>query len=142
MPAANAIDLVDTWLISRLAGDSVLAALGNTGVYNSVAPLGVPYPFCVFACSSGKDTLTEAGVRTLSRQRYLVRCLIDQNDQTVLAQIATRVDLLLHGARSLPWAGGYIWSCLRQDVFPRTTQEAGVLYREIAQEYLVVVQGG
>lgn len=142
--AANAVDMVDTWIVSRLASDGPLAALGNTGVYNSAAgdEVGATYPLTIFASLSGKDTTAMAAQRVLSTQRYLLKCVTDTNDQTVIAPIAARVDLLLHGAKYVPWAAGYILSCVRTNTFARTTGEAGVLYREINLEYLIAIQGG
>lgn len=140
--APSAVDMIDTWLYSVLSGDSYLTTLGVTGIYNTLAPEAAEFPLVTFAVLSGVDVTTEAALRVMSRQRYVLKAIGLSNTQAVLAPIAARIDLLLQMAGAVAWGTGWILTCIRQNSFALTTEDAGLFYRELNQTYLIQVQGG
>ena len=138
---ATAVNLVDTWLASVVGGDAYLTTLGSTGVYNGVAVDGAIYPLITFANLSGKDVITQGGLRVMSQQTYVIT-VFAQSAHLAAQQIAARIDALVTLTYAVPWSTGWILSCLRLSEQSLTSVANGVRYREIKQTYQIRVQGG
>ena len=85
-------------LYTRLTGGTAFTALlsGTASVYNTVAPAGASYPFCVFNLASGIDLNAEPGHRR-HQLDYQIK-VVSQTSQANAGLASVQLDALMHAA--------------------------------------------
>lgn len=142
--------IVDTWLASVLSMDATLSSLlaarpdvpSKPGVYSDVTKQGAAFPYVLFqATDPGQDVVATGAIRVMVSTLYLVRGVIQGESYAgVLAQIASRIDVLLHKTSGPVAGGGTIVSCVRQSLFKLPETQNGISYRHLGGIFRINVQ--
>jgi hypothetical protein len=85
---------IEQALVTVLAADAQLVALGVTGVWRGKAPEGSTYPLIVFSKASGERAYL-LGKHKRRELVYMVKAIGLGDDQTAAGAIDERVDALL-----------------------------------------------
>ncbi len=72
-----------------------MAGYVDSRIYRQQAPEGAAYPLVVCSILSDRLILGVGGVRLGSRAEFLIRGIVDDEDQEALARIAHRIDAAL-----------------------------------------------
>ena len=135
------IDAADMWITAKLTGDTTLATLVGTRIYDGEAPPGAAYPLVTWiAASPPRDVMAEGGERILSIAVYLVQVFGQGRDYGLLRPIANRIDELLHQARGTV-TDGVVFGCVRESVVKLAEVHEGQSYRRLGGYYRLWVQG-
>ena len=86
-------------LMATIAADDDVAELVAGRVYYLVAPAGAVYPFVLISAAGGTDRrVPGADGRIMSRPRWLILAVHNENDMLVTGAIAAAVDAALLGS--------------------------------------------
>lgn len=131
------------WLYSVLTGDATLMSLAVGGVWEPPIPKGTAYPLVMFTLSSpGIDTRGVGYIRVMSDPQFAVRGVhTNKSYGGVLAQIAARIDLLIHGKSGIV-TNGQVVACVREQPFEFThLEDDGITqYRQLGGIYRIYAQ--
>lgn len=136
---ASETDRVAQWLYGLLSADGTLAPLIGTRIYEFLAPQGTAYPYVVFHPVAPRDVNSIGSGRVMVGGTWDVMAYDQSRSYTTLTAIASRIDVLLQGARtSQSW--GYIFAAVREE--PRKTLELieGLQVRGLGGTYRINVQ--
>lgn len=142
----------ETWLYSKLHGDSTLMALTPGGVHTWPVPALVPNESGVMVPLSGAYVLyqmqTANDIRGVGPARigvdglWLVRVVAETNSfGGNLLAAADRIDVLLQAASGTVTAG-VIWACVRTEPFQlvELTEGGKRQFRHLGGQYRIWVQ--
>jgi hypothetical protein len=118
--------VVETWLYSKLTGNSAINAAISGHIFDSEIPqeLGEVYPCVLYAFIAGGDTMY-ASDRAFSVLLYKI-VVVGTGSFEQLDQIYTLVDALIHGGSGTINGGtGEIISCVRKQPLKFTETEQG-----------------
>lgn len=138
-----------TWLYTVLTGDSDLAELVATddfsGVYDTLAPEGAPYPRVVFQWQAPAQTVTHNASRVMTRDLWLVRGIAGPTPVPRytgdLTTIADLIDEALHRASGGPADDGLVLTAVRTQTFRMVEGPTdGHVYSHLGGIYRVFTQ--
>lgn len=130
--------VVETWVYSKLAGNSAINSAVNGYIFDSEIPqeLGDVYPCIVYAFIAGGDTMFAGADRAFSVVEYKV-VVIGTGSFEQLDVIYTQVDALIHGGSGTV-SGGEVISCVRRQPLKLIeTEEGGKKIRQSGGLYSV-----
>ena len=131
------------FLATTLQGDSTLASLAPGGVFRGTADPQVPTPYVIVALQSGTDSITNAGVRTMSELLFQIKAVGPAKDAVSVASAYAQVDSLLGGERGLRNVGipnGFIGCCYRDGSIVQDELVTGQKWINIGGMYRVTVE--
>jgi hypothetical protein len=136
--------IADQWLYSTLAGDATLANLvGGTAsprIYADVAPPTVATPFIVFRHLAQTDVRGVGTATIMTDAVYVVEGVAPTDTYGgALAQIADRIQTLLHGAAGAAGTGRVV-ACVREAPFRLTESRDGKTWRRLGGTYRLYPQ--
>lgn len=96
MTTVNEIPRLHRWLRAVLTADATLVAAAPAGVWRSLIPKGRTGNAVVYEyVASLDDTPGNFGERVWSRNRYIVKALVEGNNDAAAQTIADRIDAVL-----------------------------------------------
>lgn len=130
----------ETWLYSKLHGDSTLMALTPGGVYTWPVPANVAGAYVLYQMQSGMDIGLYGPARAGVNGLWLVRVVAETRSfGGNLLAAADRIDVLLQlGARTAV-AGGAIFGCARMEPFQLVEPADGRQFRHLGGIYRIFV---
>lgn len=130
----------ESWLYSKLHGDSTLLALVPGGVYTWPVPANVAGAFVLYQLQSGVDIRGVGPARIGVNGLWLVRAVAETNSfGGNLLAAADRIDVLLQAASGTVTAG-VIWACVREEPFQLVELADGRQWRHLGGSYRLWVQ--
>lgn len=137
MPEVIEVDVVDAWLVTRLAA---LPELAGVGIYSDVAPPDAGYPFVVFNLSDNHDVMVVGGQRIMVRGTYVVRAVVEGTSYTPLVPIVAAVRGSLHRASAPAATPGAVLGVIHTGTVRYPTTEEGRPYRHLGGLFEVSAQ--
>jgi len=143
----NDVHAARRWLVSRLTGDAALDALLSpadvglgTNVWEAPAPEGTRHPCVVFQQVPGvEDDLYGDGSLAMSQQDFIVKGVVEGNEVSLLMDIASRIDALLHNQSAYQDSTWRV-NCLRRETFNSIAHVDGKLYRQAGARYALIMR--
>lgn len=109
--SGTAPGVIERGIVTALAANVTLLALGITGVYDAL-PSRAVYPFVLYEFVWGSDVYVLEGVRVHTQALYQVRVCCDSGSVGKMAAVAAAIDKALHGLRASN-EDGWILACHR-----------------------------
>jgi hypothetical protein len=136
--------IADQWIFQTLKNDTTLANLvGGTAsprIYADIAPADAAAPYIVFQNQSAVDSQGIGAIRIMVDALYVVRGIAPTDTfGGALAQIADRVDTLLHDVAGTA-GGGNIVASVREAPFRLTEPRDGKVWRHLGGIYRIYAQ--
>lgn len=130
----------ETWLYTKLHGDSTLLALCTGGVFTWPVPATYSQPYVLYQMQSGMDIRGNGPTRIGVNGLWLVRAVFEALTYTGnLLSAANRIDVLLHAASGTA-TGGVVWACVREQPFQLVEVADGRQFRHLGGLYRLWVQ--
>lgn len=121
-----------THLVAALSADDAVAELVDDRIYYGAAPEGAAYPFVLISPGGGTDRrVPGADSRIMSRPRWLILAVHNENDLLVTGAIAAAVDAALLGSTDDLTVNGQeyrVQSVFREEPVERVGTVDGVTY--------------
>ena len=126
----------DQFIYDRLSTDTALQLLIADRVFSDIAPEGTIYPFVQFQVQSpGNDLYAVGAARIWTTPLYLIRGIgLGRSYGGALAQIAQRIDELLHDVQADP-----VIASVRERAF-RLAEENPTSKRHLGGFYRIYVR--
>lgn len=130
----------ETWLYSKLHGDSTLLALCTGGVFTWPVPATYTQPYVLYQMQSGMDIRGNGPGRIGVNGLWLVRAVFEAMSYAGnLQSAANRIDTLLQAASGTA-TGGTVWACVREQPFQLVEVADGRQFRHLGGLYRIWVQ--
>lgn len=130
----------ETWLYTKLHGDSTLLASVPGGVHTWPAPANASGAYVLYQMQSGVDIRGVGPTRIGVSGLWLVRVVAETQSYTGnLLTAANRIDVLLHAASGTA-TGGTVWACVREQPFQLPETKDGRQWRHLGGIYRLWVQ--
>lgn len=137
----NEEQALSTFLYTTLSGDTAVAALVGTRIFEDLAPQGTAFPFVVFSFHTGGDTnALGSDVRTLTRPQYLIRAISKGPTYSDADAVAAAVDAALMGAHGSATVNGVTYEVLtvfREQAIRRCEYAESVRYNHAGGLYRI-----
>jgi len=137
--------VAEKWIYTLLQSDATIQA--NLGSPDMVLNTDVPddqstWPIILFGVYTNEDMMGVGPTRIKTTLQYVIRAVGRDVPYSALDTLASRADLLLHGASGSAPGGGTILSCIRIRPFSltETTADPTVRYRHLGGIYQLEVQ--
>lgn len=99
MATVNEIPRLNRWLATTLRADATLVAAAPGGIWRSFVPKGKTGNAVVFDYVAPlEDTRGNGGERIWSRARYVVKAVIEGNNDATAQTLADRIDAVLEAS--------------------------------------------
>lgn len=136
---ADETSRVARFLYETLSFDMELMSMAS-GVFESPAPQGSPYPLVCFSMQSALDTTTgDTLQRIFSHQLWTVFAVVEDVSFSAAVPIIDRVDALLDGT-SGEADGAVIYKVSREGSIRLVEEVEGKQYRHLGGEYRILAQ--
>ncbi|HUW11737.1 MAG TPA: hypothetical protein VM537_18545 [Anaerolineae bacterium] len=133
------MNAVGSALFSTLcAGTALIAKLGGTAIYNTVAYQGAAFPYVLFFKAAGVEANTSP--RRVRKLVYVAKA-VAQDDLQEAGEIDDLIDVLLHEQTLTVNGWGTYWSARDGDISYAEPGEGGVTYFHRGGMYRVWLAG-
>lgn len=130
----------DTWLLSKLSGDSTLTALVGTNIYQDVAPKEATYPLVKYIQMSPPLAVRGVGPAIIMWDEiWLVKAVGKACGYPAIKAITNEIRTLLHAA-SGSTTGGIVIGCVEIGPVRYTEIVDGITYRHLGIEFRIFTQ--
>jgi hypothetical protein len=127
------------FLTTTLGGDATLLATLIGGVHQTVAPIGTPSPFGIYAAQSLMDKNSATAQRIYSPDLFLVKAVGPATVDAALYTAVDRIFVLLNRVNATV-AAGIILACYREQEVYYTELINGYLWEHIGGLYRIQIK--
>lgn len=140
---ADELDIIGTFIASRLAASAAITGLVSTRIYQDVAPQNATMPYIVFASLAPNDLRAVGAVRIATRDQWLVKAVVQSASYGGnLTTLADAINTQLHGDDGVSGvvAGGSVIHSYRRRPFRLAEVNNGISYRWKGGIYDILAQ--
>jgi hypothetical protein len=128
---ADELDIMATFIASRLAANGTITGIVGTRIYQDVAPQGATFPYIVFASLAPRDIRAVGAIRIASRDEWLVKAVHQTSSYGGnLGTLADAIDDQLHGSDGVSGvvSGGNVIHSYRERPHRQREVSNGIVY--------------